>query len=46
MADVLLRSPFTGGTISVSPDLPGFAGLLLAGFTRVADPVVTTKPKK
>jgi len=38
MPDVTLRSPITGGTIVVSPDLPGYAGLLLAGFTRVEPP--------
>lgn len=38
MPDVILKSPITGGTITVSPDLPGYAGLLLAGFTPVEPP--------
>jgi len=46
MPDVTLRSPITGGTITVSPDLPGFAGLLLAGFTRLDPPPPTKKEKR
>ena len=38
MADVILRSPFNGGTIAVPPDDPQLPALLQAGFVKIDPP--------
>lgn len=44
---IVLRSPFTGGTIAVPPDYADLPRLLAAGFTVVTPaPVLAVKKSK